>query len=132
MGCSVAPSPCNALPILKPIVVYRVPCCLQIYAIIVSQTRHHLSPIHICPFVRTFYVFILCIYIHVLSTSYRIYIVLIMSSCHVTLSLTHCHVILSYTYTHYITNLIRIHLDNIYVQRNKQQFITVQQVNTHM
>ena len=38
-------------------------------------------------------------------------------SCHCVMS--DRHVILSYTYTHILTNLIRIHLDNIYVTRKQ-------------
>jgi len=48
---------------------------------------------------------------------------IVILSCHLVMS--HRHVILSYTYTHYIihilTNLIRIHLDNIYVTTKQQR-----------
>ena len=59
MGYCIAPSSHSGGHKLKPIVIYRVPCCPQIFARIVSQTHPHPTSIHICPFVRTFHLFIL-------------------------------------------------------------------------
>ena len=112
MGYCIAPSSYSGGHKLKPIVIYRVPCCLQIFARIVSQTHPHPTSIHICPFVRTFHLFILCFRYtrsypyyptQLVSTLYYTYCHLVMSfclilSCHCVMSI--CHVILSYTYTH--------------------------------
>ena len=106
MGYCIAPSSYSGGHKLKPIVIYRVPCCLQIFARIVSQTHPHPTSIHICPFVRTFCLFILCFRY---TRSYPYYPTQLVSTlyythtyCHVNLS---CRSVMSSCHTHIHINI---------------------------